>query len=438
MTICIATSNYFPDTGGISTYSQRLAALLQMEGHQAIVITIDYNSTVDEPDSITCQTNGVTVVRLKQSFRKLYTYYSQHFRSGGIDAPYWIAMGKSMHDWLFTFHKNYHIDIIEASAFGGIGAFLLQKNIPPVALSGHGAFFQYKKFNRNKEDEQTRLIERLEKTAFRHADGLISHSPQSQLDMHAHTSKNIYLACIPILPEKNEWEKRPEIIPSKGLVVGSLQKLKGPEILCKALKDERIQNSNLEVVWAGSDNFDHETGKSMSEKLEEQYPTVWGKKLQWENMPDDKKLDQLYNEAAFIIIPTIWESFNVISIEAAFHRKPVIITEKTGSSFLFTNGHNALIIPSGNEKALADAILALAMSASTCRKMGEAAYHDIALTLTPKKIITERIAIYKEIISIKNLSTDIADLSFLNRYTNIFRRFYFAVRKLVKKIAVKN
>jgi len=438
MTICIATSNYFPDTSGISTYSQRLAALLQIEGHKAIVLTIDFDNTSFEPDSISYEINGAMVIRLKESYRRYYRQYAGFFQPGGIDAAYWIAMGKSMYDWLAANHKTYSIDIVEASAFGGIGAFLIQSDLPPVALSGHGAFFQYKKYNRNKENEQTRLVERLEKSAFLHADGLISHSPQSQENMANNTTKKVYLAKIPIVLEIIDPYEQQKINPSMALVVGSLQKLKGPEILCKALLDERIQKSNLRVVWAGADNFDHDSGKKMSEKLAEKFMTIWGKKLIWENSPDDRKLYQLYKEAAFVIIPTIWESYNVISIEAAFHRKPIIITDKTGSSFLFKHNHNALIIPSGNEKALADAILQLSVSTSTCFEMGVAAYNEIALELSPNKIINERIRIYQEIIASKIRSAETPDLSFLNKYTTVTRRFYFGIRKWMKNILIKN
>ena len=52
MTICIATSNYFPDTGGIATYSRRLATLMANAGHKAIVLTIAIEATIKIPKII--------------------------------------------------------------------------------------------------------------------------------------------------------------------------------------------------------------------------------------------------------------------------------------------------------------------------------------------------------------------------------------------------
>ncbi|HEX4876593.1 MAG TPA: glycosyltransferase family 4 protein [Chitinophagaceae bacterium] len=437
MNICIATSNYPPDTGGISTYSQRLAALLHLQGHSAYVLTIDINAPRDQNDTIEIDKNGITIIRLRKSFHHNYRQFQQYFRPGGMDAPYWIAMGRAMLEWLMLHSITLKIDIIEASAFGGIGAFLQHPQLPPVLISGHGAFFQYKEYNQHKEDEQSKLVERLEKLAFIHADGIISHSPQSREDILRYTSRPVYLAAIPIILDKLNENKQLTKKENFGLVVGSLQKLKGPVILCKALSDNRLKNTDFFVRWAGTDNYDHENGRFMSEKLAADYPDNWNKKLIWENTPDDNRLHQLYNEAAFIIIPTIWESFNVISVEAAFHRKPVIITDKTGSSFLFTHGRNAWITPANDVESLADAIVHLHSSPELCKKMGQSAYEEIALQLSPEKIIAERIKIYNNCISKRDKARDIPDLSFLKKYKTLRRNIYFTFRKLTKRLLKK-
>lgn len=434
MNVCIATSNYFPDTGGISTYSQRLARLLQMEGHSAYVLTIDINATIDQKDSIKKDKYGVTVIHLKKSFHLHYKYFQQYFRPGGLNAPYWLAIGKAMKEWLLLNYKHLKLDIIEASAYGGFAAFLQDPELPPVLISGHGAFFQYKEYNQHKEDEQSKLVEKLEKLALVHADGIISHSPQSRNDILHFTSQPVYLATIPIILESisNKIIFSPKR--SFALVVGNLQRLKGPEILCRALADERIKKTDLSVIWAGTDNYNHKKEQLMSETLEAECPDIWNKKLIWENTPDYNRLYQLYKEASFIIIPTIWESYNVISIEAAFHSKPVIITNQTGSSFLFTHKKDALIIPANDEKVLADAIIQLWSSPELCSTLGQAAYENIALTFTPERIISERIKIYNDCISHRKNNPTATELSFISNYTTLKRKSYFSLRKFFKKI----
>jgi len=437
MTICIATSNYFPDTGGIATYSRRLATLMANAGHKAIVLTIDIAAMADEEDSLETEKNGILIIKLKTTFHKHYTFYKKYFKQGNMDASYWIATGFAMQEWMSANMHKYNIDIIEASAFGGIGSFLKGKGFPPFLLSGHGAFFQYKHFNNNKEDEQTRLVEKLEQLAFKIADGIISHSQQSKKDIEQYTSAKVHIARIAFVPEYNflvEARQEKNANQKYVLVVGSLQQLKGPFILFDALKQINKKQSGLEIRWAGTDNYFQETGELMSKYLEKKYPELWNKQIIWEKYPDDNRLSELYTNAAFIIIPTIWESFNVISIEAAFFKKAIIITETTGSSFLFSHEENALIIKPENTEALVEAILKLKGSPEFCDELGHAAYKTISELLTEERIVEERIDIYKQTIQDAAGKYASFNLSFLGHYTTFSRLVYFSCRRFIKKI----
>lgn len=438
MTVCIASSNYFPSRSGIATFTRRLAALLERYGHRAIVLTVGDEIPLEEDDSVEIEDNGVTVVKLEKTFLKHYNQYKKYFKPGGIDAPYWIAMGMAMQEWLLINNPWYQIDIIEASAYGGIGAFLQHPSLPPVLLSGHGAFFQYKLYNNNQPDEQTRIIEILELLAFSNADSIISHSPLSKEDIEKYTTKPVYLAKIPFMQENIEtidFIRNIDNGKKYALVVGSLQKLKGVFILCEALSLLSQTHQDLVIKWAGSDNFNHETGQLMSDELQSRYPVIWNKAIEWEKNPDDSRLSQLYRNASFIIIPTIWESFNVISIEASFHAKPIIITDNTGSSFLFKHGEDAWIIRSGNSKALAKAIKHLHNSPDLCIRMGKAAHEKIVEYLKEDKIVDERINIYEQTILNRKTIPKAINLSFLKKYTTGPRRYYYAARELLKKIA---
>lgn len=437
MTICIATSNYFPDTGGIATYSRRLATLMANAGHKAIVLTIAIEATINDEDGVETEENGIVIIKFRKSFHTHYNHYKKYFKQGSIDASYWIAMGFAMQEWLAANHCKYNIDIIEASAFGGIGSFLKENGFPPILLSGHGAFFQYKHFNNNKEDEQTRLVEKLERLAFKNADGIISHSPQSKKDIEQYTSAKVHIARIAFIPEYNSLiEDIPESnsTPKYGLVVGGLQLLKGPFILLDALRKLNIRNEECIIRWAGTDNYFQETGELMSKELGKNYPELWNKQIIWENNPNDKRLSELYKNASFIIIPTIWESFNVISIEASFFKKAIIITETTGSSFLYKDKENALIINPENSEALADAITQLQNSPELCKKIGQAAYNTISELLKEENIVEERIKIYKE--ALKDTKKEYAPLNptYFRQYTSLSRLIYFSVRRVIKKI----
>ncbi|MCB0473631.1 MAG: glycosyltransferase family 4 protein, partial [Flavobacteriaceae bacterium] len=418
----------------------RLASLLSTAGYKTIVLTIDMSATSEEDDSIVIETNGIILIRLKKTFHQYYNYYKKYFKQGNINAPYWIAIGMAMQDWIAANQLTYKIDIIEASAYGGIGSFFKVKDFPPVILSGHGAFFQYKRINKNKPTEQTELIEKLEHFAFKNVDGIISHSPQSKEDIEQFTKVPVFLARIAFLPEYNALIKETHETASSNkyaLVVGSLQELKGPFTLFEAISHLNIPEENFKVIWVGSDNYYQPTGQRMSIVLENKYPELWNKKIVWEQNTDDKKLAAFYQNAAFIIIPTLWESFNVISIEASFFKKPIIITSTTGSSFLFQNEENAIIIEPGDRQSLANAILLLYNSTELCTKLGIAAYNSISKQLEPARIVDDRISIYTNIIKNKTNNVIVFDPSILKKYITPSRKIYFACRQFIKNIIKK-
>lgn len=434
MTICIASSNYYPSAGGIATFTYRLAALLHQNGHKAVVLTVDPDLS-DKEDSITTQNNGVIVVRLNKSFQTQYTYYQKYFRQGGIDAPYWIAMGIAMKDWLIKSKEQYNFDLIDASAYGGFAAFLQHPSLPPVVLSGHGAFFQYKALNENRDDDHSKVVEQLERMAFKNANAFICHSPQSKADIETYTRRPVYQARIPFLFEKRVSGKTtlPTTQSKYALVVGSLQKLKGPEVLCEALSKMDAE-SNLAVTWIGSDNYRQANGVLMSKYLAAKYPGVWGISLQWKDYVTNDELFDLYEGAKFILIPSLAESFNVISIEAAFHGKPVIITEKTGSSFLFKHKEDAWIIKENNSEDLLKAIEELDKSPELCAALGQAAKEKITSWLTPAAIVSERMIIYEKVIQEAGQLQTAVSFDFLDRYTTKTRKCYYRLRQQLKKI----
>lgn len=435
MKVCIASSNYYPSAGGIATFSYRLAALLQQSGHQVVVLTVDPDFS-DKEDKTEIQENGVMVVWLSKSFLVHYNYYRKFFRPGGIDAPYWIAMGIAMKDWLAKNKEQYKFDLIDASAYGGFAAFLQDASLPSVLLSGHGAYFQYKQLNENSADDHSDVVEQLERLSFRNSNAFICHSPQSKAAVEKHTAQPVYLARIPFLfEERKDVEITTGLSQQKyALIVGGLQKLKGPEVLCEALSRD-THSSSLKFIWVGSDNYHQKKGILMSKYLSAKYPGIWGSLVVWNKYATDDELFALYKGASFIIIPSLSESFNVISIEAAFHGKPIIITETTGSSFLFTHKNDAWIIPPDNPDEMLKAIVELDKSPTRCSAIGQAAKEKITALLTPDAIISERIAIYKKTTSYLNglRSEEVFDL--LSRYTTKKRKYYYMFRQLLKKVS---
>jgi glycosyltransferase involved in cell wall biosynthesis len=434
MTICIATSNYLPDEGGITTFNRYLSGMLQQAGHKAIILTVGYNSKQDDDDEVTNEQNGLIVTRLKKSYHKFYKKYKPYFRPGGYDAPNRIAMGYAMREWLLKNKETYAIDITEAADYGGIGVFLAGNDLPPVVLTGHGSLYQLSKYNYVRDDDHAKVIRKLEYLSYRNAGGVITHSAAAVQLLTAIPGCAIFPSTIPFI--KTEVNYASSAVNSFALTVGGLQKIKGPLVLAEALKIIYQRQPDIKVKWIGGDTYSAGPFISVAEKMAVEYSEVWGNYFEWMNTKTNEEVLQLIASSSFVIIPSLWETFNYTALEAASSCKAIIITNTTGAAEIFKHGHDTWIIPANNPQALADAIIHLQNNPELCKKLGENAKQTTENIFDEAKIVKERITVYKEIINAGTQPNETLKqrTRFLKKYITFPRKLYFTVRAVAKKI----
>ena len=71
-------------------------------------------------------------------------------------------------------------------------------------------------------------------------------------------------------------------------------------------------------------------------------------------------LSRYYQEAAFVVLPSVSEGAPLVLIEALSSGKPVIATSLKGIASIVHHGENGLLVPPGDVRALADALDELA------------------------------------------------------------------------------
>lgn len=432
MTICIATSNFPPQTGGIATFYGHLAALLTKEGHRVIVLMPDNNTTEDKGDEV-IEKNGLAIILLKKTYRNYLAEYTPYFPAGGLNAAGWIAAGLAMKDWLVQNYKAYNIDIIEASDYGGLGIFLLSKKLPPVVITGHGTFTQLCRYNEVKEDSQTELVRKLELLSLQKADVVIAHSPQNLADLEQLTKRAISFATAPWSGTEKE---NTTVSDDTVFVAGGLQKVKGAVAMAEAVTICAKQNENFRLYWAGGDTYTAPGATKMSEYLEKTFPVIWNKNFIWLNeLSHADSMDKMAR-AGIVVIPSEWETFNYVALEAAVMNKAIIITSATGAAYLFRQGDNAWIVPPNDPQALAEAILHLQNDVTVRLQLGSHAAGTIKSTFTENKITEERINIYTRIIENREPATHNAkdELSFLKKYITPGRKYFFTFKAMLKRI----
>lgn len=437
MTVCIATSDYLPSENGIATFNKHLTNILTDSGHTAIILTIDYERCKEEDDEvIKSRENKLVIVSLRKTYYRYLKYYSRFFRPGGLNAPNWLAMGYAMRDWLRANVIKYNIDIIEAADYGGFGVLVMQPELPPVILTGHGNLLQMQKHSKGYEtDDHFNLITELEKLSYQYADATVTHSPFNVNDLTAIFKRPIALKKMPFV-SSNKIENEEKKKSGQILCIGGLYPVKGIEDLLSALMILKDHEPEIKAEWIGSDTWLAPGYKKMSTWLEKKYPEIWGSLFKWLGPQSHKTVLEKIAEAAMIVIPARFETFNYVALEAASYKKAIIITSTTGAAYLFIDGKSACIVPPSDPVSLAKAITRLRTDSNLCGELGENAVTKVASLFNPDDILNERIELYKATIGKRRLNKNSADAAtaIIKKYITPQRWLLYRIKALLKKI----
>jgi D-inositol-3-phosphate glycosyltransferase len=161
------------------------------------------------------------------------------------------------------------------------------------------------------------------------------------------------------------------------LFVGRIEPLKGVDTLMRAmalLAHERpAWAGNICVAIIGGD-----PDTSENEELE-RLKTIRAELgitdlVTFLGARDQDKLHHYYSAAEMVIMPSHYESFGMVALEAMACGTPVIASEVGGLAHLVRNGKNGLHVPNGNPVELAKAIARLVDDHELRERLGQRAH----------------------------------------------------------------
>lgn len=181
---------------------------------------------------------------------------------------------------------------------------------------------------------------------------------------------------------------------SRGLVIGRVQRWKGPHVLCEALK--RLGDRAPVVDWVGRDTVWGARQSSSAAHLSATYPEIWSRKIIQHPQVAPAEVAVRQQAALFNLVPSTWDVFNFTAVEAMASGRPTIVSTGAGASELVEDGVNGYLFPADDAGALAD-VLDRVMSESPERlaAIGRAAQQTVRSALDPEKIAQQRMAAYQ-------------------------------------------
>ena len=394
MIICLISQEYPPDTnwGGIATYTQVLARQLVKMSQQVHVIALA------EEEEHTADDLGVTVHRVSRTPKTSFDS-TKLDDLGSLDHGL-LYFSQRVYEKVREIHDNKPIDIIEApeTCAQALLTFKRLKDVVKITRL-HTPFFWVRHLNNMPDTPENLVRDQLEKLQTE-----LSTAVTSPTCAMAEVVRNRWgissIAVIPnffnlksYTPDLSVYEQQlmgQDYI----LFFGRLEYRKGVHLLVQALPAVLDRHPGISVAFVGSDSIYN--AMSMKEYLRRQLVEYDGRVTFIDNTPHDA-LYPIIEHARFVVLPSLWENFPYVCLEAMALGKTIVVPNSGGFPEIVEEGIEGILSPADDAPALTRALFE-AIENTDLEKMGESARKKAAV-FDSEKVVGEMLAYYQ------NLST---------------------------------
>lgn len=178
------------------------------------------------------------------------------------------------------------------------------------------------------------------------------------------------------------------------LCVGRFQKIKGQLFLIKALAGIASSLADLEPIFVGGPSSTDHTDKAYLDSCIALATEVSNKNFRIDFVGHQNDLNNYYNKADVVIIPSFYESFSMVTVESLMMGKIVVAPSVGGPLEILKDLDSAELFAPGDEASLQSAILkAIAMDADSAFITSQ----DRGSRFTVRRQVTDYLNIYREL-----------------------------------------
>jgi glycosyltransferase involved in cell wall biosynthesis len=391
LTIALISPLYAPeDAGGIGTYVRSLGEQLARSGSKVHVLAGTKLGRTEE-----LVINGVRVHRLMSWHIPKF----ERFLPG-------LAWSAQLARTLLRLAQTDGLDLVEFPNWEGPGWSLarLPRHVSVVTRL-HTPFFETLQLdNRNRAPNQAeRFICWLEKSAVLSSDAITSSTRFHRAIMSSayglrEEAVEILPLGIPMPPLRVTVEKAPSERPLRLLYVSRLEHRKGTLTLLDALPLVFARVPNVEVTLIGKDRPHAPGGVQFQDHFRAAHPELLARVRFLGYVPDDE-LARAYSECDLFVVPSVYESFGLIYLEAMAHGKPTIGCRAGGIPEVVEDGETGCLVPPEDVPALADRIVQLLQDAPLRESMGTRARHRAEKLFSVEVMAQNSLELYQRVVS---------------------------------------
>ena len=387
MNICLVSKGYPPETGwgGTATYSRNLAQGLVKLGHEVHVISFATSESKKYMDG------KVYVDRIKARVKvKMLTA---------------IIHEAFIYKKILETIKKYNIDVVTAplGLLEDSLAFSIAK-IKPFVISLHPLTFNDLYYGLNLP-----LKLSLEGFCLNKADRIIVPTRKNaQLVSHEYDIGKQKIRIVPLGIDASKFRiRKTELRHELNLVgkkvvlfVGRLEKGKGVHVLVDCISEVVRRVPNAYFVFIGQDTDTAPTGGSFKKYILDKTKEKGcsDRVLMVGHLSEVNSLIEYYSLCDVFVLPSFYESFALVYIEAMACSKPVIGTNVGGTPEVIYDGKTGILIPPGDTKALEDAIVSLLINEEKCRELGSNARREVEKSFSDVSMAKKTLEVFRELV----------------------------------------
>ena len=170
--------------------------------------------------------------------------------------------------------------------------------------------------------------------------------------------------CAPEPPTPTAYKDPPRL-----LFVGKLERVKGPDLFLSALEILDSEGMRFDVGIAGAGSLEAEL-RTAADRVKRQKVTFWGSVGQ-------EAVRSLYQGADIVVVPSRYEAFGMVVLEAMAAGRPLVATSVGGIPEIVTAPRNAILV-APEAASIAAGIRRLASDPDLGRRMAVANREDVA------------------------------------------------------------
>jgi glycosyltransferase involved in cell wall biosynthesis len=250
----------------------------------------------------------------------------------------------------------------------------------------------------------------VEKAVLETSERIVATSPQEQDHIRTLVSQKGTIQVIPCGTDihrfgsiqKQEARSALGIAPEKKVVlyVGRFDSRKGIETLVRAVaRSQSREDANLSLIIAGGSRPGHSDGIER-DRIEAIVDELGLREItQFPGRLGDDFLPQYYAAADICVVPSHYEPFGLVAIEAMASRTPVIASDVGGLQFSVKAEETGLLCPPQDDAAFAEAIDRILSHPTWGDRLGEASRQRVENLFSWDGVATQLGELYQELLT---------------------------------------